>query len=49
MALTIYIAAIVLLAPFALIGRQREPLFIVVCLAATLAANILEYHHLMFF
>ncbi len=49
-ALTIAMAAIVLLSALcAWIGKQREPLFIVVCLAAMLTPNIVWDHHFVFF
>ena len=49
-AVTIYVAALVLAAGVCgFITKQREPLFIVVCLAAMLSPNIIWYHHFVFF
>ena len=50
MVLTMYVAAILLLAGvLGFITKQREPLFIIVCLAAMLSPNVLWYHHFVFF
>jgi hypothetical protein len=48
--LTAYVAGIVLLAGVCgFLTKQREPLFLIVCLAAILAPNIVWYHHFVFF
>ena len=48
-ALTIYVAAVVLLTGLCcFITKEREPLFIVVCLAAMLSPNLVWDHHFVF-
>ena len=50
MALTMYVAVLVLLSGvLGFVTKQREPLFIVVCLAAMLSPNIMWDHHFVFF
>ncbi|MGO8690060.1 MAG: glycosyltransferase family 87 protein [Thermoguttaceae bacterium] len=48
--LTAYVMGILLLAGVCgFLTKQREPLFILVCLAAILSPNIVWYHHFVFF